>query len=87
MTCHHIEHMRIAKTLTLEELLLSEVEKTKGRGSTSERVNQLLKRALGQERRDALEREAAHFFSVANHSDRQEEHDFERAAEISLERD
>jgi hypothetical protein len=34
------------KTVTLEEALVDEVEGTRGEASTSERVNELLKRAL-----------------------------------------
>ena len=42
--------MRIPKTLTVEDFLLAEVERTKGERSTSERVNELLKLALELER-------------------------------------
>ena len=47
----------------MEESLLAEVERTKGGASTSERVNELVARALELERRDELEREAALFYS------------------------
>ena len=59
MIDYHINYMRIPKTLTVEESLLAEVERTKGEDSTSERVNELLARALDLERRDELERAAA----------------------------
>jgi hypothetical protein len=72
--------MRIPKTFTLEESLLAAVERTKGKRSTSERVNQLLKLALEQEQRQALEQEAARFYSIANQSDRTEERAFQQAA-------
>ena len=65
--------MRIPKTLTVDEFVLAEVERTKGENSTSERVNELLKRALDLERQDKLQREAALFYSeVSQVKDRQE---------------
>jgi hypothetical protein len=77
--------MRIPKTLTLEESLLAEVERTRGGASTSERVNELLARALDQERQDDLEREAARFYSGAK--DRREESSFQKASLRSITRD
>ena len=47
----------------MDRSLLAEIAATKGERSTSERVNQLLARALKLERQDALEREAALFYS------------------------
>lgn len=77
--------MRIPKTLTVEESLLAEVERTKGERSTSERVNELLARALDLEREDKLEREAALFYSGAKA--RQGERSFQKAAVRSITRD
>jgi hypothetical protein len=77
--------MRIPKTLTVEESLLAEVERTKGERSTSERVNELLARALDLEREDKLEREAALFYSSAE--GRQEERSFQKASLRSITRD
>ncbi len=57
--------LRQTRSFSLDPELLSEVERTKGRDSASERVNSLLKRALELERRVALRAEAAEFF--ANH--------------------
>jgi Arc/MetJ family transcription regulator len=70
--------MRIPKTLTVDENVLAEVERTKGECSTSERVNELLRRALDLERRDRLQREAALFYSEVE--DRQEEQAFQIAS-------
>jgi len=53
----------------------------------SERVNELLKLALELEQRDELEREAAAFYSAANHKDRREERAFQKASLRSLMRD
>jgi hypothetical protein len=85
MIYDHIYNMRIPKTLTVEQSVLADVERTKGERSTSERVNQLLKRALELERQDELDREAALFYSKSQ--DRQEERAFQKASLRSLTRD
>jgi hypothetical protein len=77
--------MRIPKTFTVEESLLAEVERTKREGSTSERVNGLLARALDLERREELEREAALFYSDTG--SRREERAFQKASLRSVTRD
>jgi hypothetical protein len=79
--------MRIPKTFTVDESLLAAVESTKGDRSMSERVNELLKLALELEQRDALEREAALFYSTANESERRAERAFQKAALRSFTRD
>jgi hypothetical protein len=87
MMYHHIIYMRIPKTLTVEESVLAIVERTKGDRSTSERVNELLKRALELEQQDELEREAARFYAAENQADRQEERAFQKASVRSLTKD
>ena len=57
-----MNHVRQAKSFTISDEILVEIANTKGTGSTSERVNELLKRALELERRERLELEAAEFF-------------------------
>jgi len=52
------------RTFSLDPEVLSEVERTKGEGSASERVNYLLKWALEMERKAALARESAEFFAT-----------------------
>jgi hypothetical protein len=79
--------MRIAKTFTVEESLLAVVESTKGDRSMSERVNELLKLAIEQEQRDALEREAAVFYSTSSRTERQTERSFKKASRRSFTRD
>jgi hypothetical protein len=54
--------MREAKSFTINSDVLAEIADTRGKESTSERVNALLKKALELERRERLEREAAEFF-------------------------
>jgi predicted CopG family antitoxin len=77
--------MRIPKTLTLDDSLLADLERTKGERSTSERVNQLLKRALDLERQDSLQREAALFYSEVE--DKQEKRSFQKASRRAITRD
>ena len=56
--------MRIAKTFTIDPQVSEYVDATKRGTSASERINQLLKRAIEQEKLDRLEVEAAAFFSA-----------------------
>lgn len=55
--------LRKTKSFSLDPELISQVERTKGRGSASERVNSLLKYALEMEQKAALRDEAAGFFA------------------------
>jgi hypothetical protein len=77
--------MRIPKTFTVEQSVLFEVEQTKGERSTSERVNELLKRALDLEKRERLQQEAALFYSDGE--DRREELAFQKASLRSIVRE
>lgn len=54
--------MRMAKSFTIEPEINKYVDETKGERSASERVNELLRRAMRQERYEKLEAEAAAFF-------------------------
>jgi len=67
--------MRKATTLTIRSELLAEIRSTKAARSTSDRVNELLRRGLELEKRESLEREAAEFFGTAG-----AKFDIERAA-------
>src|SRR5207253_5892488 len=57
--------MRLAKSFTIEPDINSYVDETKGDRSASDRVNELLRRAMLQEQYDRLEAEAAEFFAHA----------------------
>ncbi len=70
--------VRKTRSFSLDQNVLSEVERTKGNNSASERVNQLLKYALETERKAGLYQEAAQFFSSAG-EDRQERRAFQKA--------
>lgn len=55
--------MRLAKSFTIEPDINEYVDETKGERSASERVNELLRRAMRQEQEERLEAEAAAFFA------------------------
>lgn len=69
---------RKTRSFSLDPDLLSEIERTKGDVSASERVNQLLEYALEMERKASLYKEAADFFANVT-EDRGERRAFERA--------
>lgn len=77
--------MRQARSFTISDEILSEIASTKGTESTSERVNELLKRALELERRERLEQEAAEFFATDG-KDAQERAAYQQASKESLTR-
>jgi hypothetical protein len=77
---------KVAKTLSLERDLFRLVEQTKGKGSSSQRVNDLLKAGLEAERRRGLELEAACFFD-SEENDRPERRAFQTASIKSLSRE
>jgi hypothetical protein len=58
--------LKIAKSFTIEPAVNEYVTATKGSQSASERVNELLKRAIIEEQNERLETEAAAFFAEAN---------------------
>jgi hypothetical protein len=77
---------RLAKSYTIEPEVNTYVLATKGDASASERVNELLKRAIAQERYEHLEQEAAAFFAAeADH--RTGTSAFQKAQRRVLERD
>lgn len=79
--------MRTAKSFTIEEEVSEYVDSTKGERSASERVNELLRRAILQEQEERLAREAASFFSDARNAGRKEARAFQKTSRKSLARD
>lgn len=79
--------MRKARSFTISDDILSEISNSRGNASTSERVNQLLRRALEQERKERLEKEAEAFFSQERNTSADERSAFQKAARRTLERD
>ncbi len=78
--------MRLAKSFTIEPDINEYVDATKGAASASERVNELLRRAILQEQYDRLEAEAAEFFADAK-AGRAEAHSFQKASLRTFGRD
>jgi len=79
--------MKLAKSFTIEPDLNEYVATTKGARSASERVNELLRRAMLEEQYEKLEREAAAFFTAAPKESRREVRSFQRASLRTLSRD
>jgi hypothetical protein len=79
--------MRIPKSFTLDPELSDYVTRTKGSRSASERVNDLLRRAMLQEKYERLETEAEAFFAEAAAKERTETHAFQKGAIRAFERD
>ncbi len=78
--------MRISKSFTIEPEISSYVDETKGERSASDRVNELLRRAMIQEQYERLEREAAQFFAEAER-ERGESKEFQKASLRTFGRD
>jgi hypothetical protein len=78
--------MRISKSFTIEPEISSYVDDTKGKRSASDRVNELLRRAMLQEQCDRLEAEAAEFFANAE-KDRGGSKEFQKASLRTFGRD
>ena len=71
--------MRIARSFTLDPEVSNYVDETRGEQSASDRVNDLLRRAMIQEQYERLEAEAAKFFARANVG-RAETREFQKAS-------
>jgi len=71
--------------------IASEISKyvieTKGEQSASERVNDLLRRAMLEEKHERLEVEAAEFFGVVGAKERKETQAYQKAAIRTFQRD
>jgi Arc/MetJ family transcription regulator len=79
--------MRQVKSFTISSEIMAEISNTKGTASTSERVNELLRRALDLERRERLEQEAKEFFGEESEKSRRERSAFQKASRQALSRD
>jgi len=78
---------RMIKTYTIDPEIDEYVAATKGERSASERVNQMLRRAMLSEREEKLETEAAAFFAAAHGKRRKSTRDFQEAALRTFNRD
>jgi hypothetical protein len=79
--------MRTSKSFTIEREIDEYVASTRGQRSASDRVNELLKRAVRQERLEKLDEEAAAFFSHTRDSGRTGTRAFQKASMRTLARD
>jgi hypothetical protein len=78
--------VRLAKSFMVDEEINEYVDTTKGNRSASERVNELLRRAMLEEQYEQLEAEAAAFFArVAD--GRREAKAFQNASLRTFDRD
>lgn len=79
--------MRQIKSFTISNDILTEIAASKGSSSTSERVNELLRRGLELEKRERLEKEAEEFFSKQDEEARRERTAYQRVVRQTLSRD
>jgi hypothetical protein len=79
--------MRNSKSFTIDQDIDAYVTETRGERSASDRVNELLRRAILQERLERLDHEAAAFFSDIQNSDRAGARAFQNASMRTLTRD
>ena len=79
--------MRYSKSFTVDRSILDYLQRTRSSRSRSERVNELLRRAILEEQYDALAQEAAKFFAPPARTERAESRAFAAASRRSLERD
>ncbi len=77
----------IPKTFTVDRSILPYVQNTRQGRSRSERVNELLRRAIIQEQYERLAEEAAEFFSFKSKAERAEAKAFQSASIKSITRD
>jgi len=71
---------RFSKSFTIDRSILDYLQHTRSSRSRSERVNELLRRAILEEQYEALEREAAEFFAAAGKAERAERKAFAAAS-------
>jgi len=70
---------RSSKSFTIDRSILDYLQRTRSSHSRSERVNELLRRAILEEQYEALEKEAAEFFAAVGKSERAESKAFAAA--------
>ena len=78
---------RLAKSFTIDPEINQYISETKGDRSASDRVNEMLKRAMQEERYAKLEEEAQAFYGTKTGSERKEIRAFQAASIRSITRD
>jgi hypothetical protein len=79
--------MRLSRSFTIDRSILEYLQRTRSHRSRSERVNELLHRAILQEQYEALGKEAAEFYARAGKKERTETRAFASASQRSLARE
>ncbi len=82
-----MKNTKIAKSFNLERSVAAYIARTQAGQSASERVNQLLKRAIAEEEQERLANEAQAFFREAPAEEREESRAFQAATRRTLARD
>jgi hypothetical protein len=77
----------MTKSFTIDPEINEYVSSTKGSNSASERVNELLRRAIRVEKYERLEAEAQAFFGTTAENERAETWAFQSAALRTFDRD
>jgi metal-responsive CopG/Arc/MetJ family transcriptional regulator len=78
---------RFSKSFTIDRSILDYLQRTRSSLSRSERVNELLRRAIIEEQYEALEREAAEFFAAVGKKERAESQAFAAASHRAITRE
>jgi hypothetical protein len=78
---------RTSQSFTVDRAILDYVQRTRSHRSRSERVNELLHRAILREQYEVLEKQAAEFYSTAGKRERAETRAFSRASQRTLARE
>ncbi len=78
---------RTSQSFTVDRSILDYLQRTRSHHSRSERVNELLHRAILQEQYEALEKEAAEFYASAGKKERAATRAFARASQRTLARE
>jgi hypothetical protein len=78
---------KMAKSFTIEREVDEYISETKGNHSASERVNEMLLRAIRAERYEKLEAEAQRFFATIGDAERKGTRAFQAAALRTMARD
>ena len=78
---------RFSKSFTIDRSILDYLQRTRSSLSRSERVNELLRRAILKEQCEALEREAAEFFATTGKKERAESRAFAAASQRAITRE
>jgi len=78
---------RFSKSFTIDRSILDYLQRTRSSRSRSERVTELLRRAILGEQYEALDREAAEFFAASGKAKRAEHKAFAAASQRSITRE